>query len=137
MYGPVVYVRDRQAYIWESVSDIEFVVRSIFAKTIEHQDQREYRLAILTAITLEYATLDLTTSSEMRETFDPLRSVPAIRVKVVIGLSSQAVCLHLESSDASQDGRHHRQVQVLATSPCLPNFRGASWSRVCVRTTSL
>ena len=75
VYGPVVYVRDRQAYIWQSVSDIEFVVRSIFAKTIEHQDQREYRLAILTAISLEYATLDLTTSSEMRETFDPLRSV--------------------------------------------------------------
>ena len=74
MYGPVVYVRDRRAYIWESASDMEFVVRSIFAKTIEHQDQREYRLAILTAIPLEYATLDLTISSEMRETLDPLRN---------------------------------------------------------------
>ena len=74
MYGPVVYVRDRRAYIWESVSDMEFVIRSIFAKTIEHEEQREYRLAVLTAAPLDYATLDLTISSDMRETLDPLRS---------------------------------------------------------------
>ncbi len=66
VYGPVVYVDDRCAYIEESSSDVEFVVRSIFAKTDEHRHQREYRFAILTNLKLEENTIDLAVSSEMR-----------------------------------------------------------------------
>ena len=42
VYGPVVYLDDRRAYIEESSSNLEFIVRSIFAKTSKHRHQREY-----------------------------------------------------------------------------------------------
>ena len=66
VYGPVVYVDDRRAYIEESSSDLEFVARSSFSKTSEHRHQREYRFAILSNRGLEDNTLDLTVSTEMR-----------------------------------------------------------------------
>ncbi len=66
VYGPVVYVDDRRAYIEESSSDFEFVVRSIFTKTSEHRHQREYRFAILSNRGLADNTLDLMVSTEMR-----------------------------------------------------------------------
>ena len=66
VYGPVVYVDDRQTYIEESSSDVEFIVRSIFTKTSEHLHQREFRFAILTGQALEADTLDLKVSPEMR-----------------------------------------------------------------------
>ena len=65
-YGPVVYLDDRRAYIEDSLSDLEFVVRSIFTKTSEHRHQREYRFAILSNRELEDNTLDLMVSTEMR-----------------------------------------------------------------------
>ena len=66
VYGPVVYVDDRRAYIEESSSDLEFVVRSVFTKTSEHRHQREYRFAVLTDRGLEDNTLNLMVSTEMR-----------------------------------------------------------------------
>lgn len=66
IYGPVVYVKNRLAYIDESLSEMEFIVRSIFAKTVEHRSQREYRFALLTNKMLEYETLLLRVSSKMR-----------------------------------------------------------------------
>ena len=66
VYGPVVYVDDRQTYIEESSSDVEFIMRSIFTKTSEHLHQREFRFAILTDQALEADTLDLEISPEMR-----------------------------------------------------------------------
>ena len=66
VYGPVVYIDDRRAYIEESISDLEFTVRSIFAKTSEHRHQREYRFALLTNQEFEDDTLDLMVSTEMR-----------------------------------------------------------------------
>ena len=66
VYGPVVYVDDRQTYIEDSSSDVEFIVRSIFTKTSEHQHQREFRFAILTNQALETDTLDLKVSPEMQ-----------------------------------------------------------------------
>ena len=66
VYGPIVYVGDRRAYIEESLSEVEFVVRSIFTKTVEHRTQREYRFAVLTNRTLEDETLLLKVSPEMR-----------------------------------------------------------------------
>ena len=66
VYGPVVYVDDRRAFLEESSSDLEFVVRSIFTKTSEHQDQREYRFALLANRELKGDTLHLTISTEMR-----------------------------------------------------------------------
>ena len=66
VYGPVVYVEDRRAYIEGSSSDLEFVARSIFTKTSEHRHQREYRFAILANGGLEDQTLDLMVSTEMR-----------------------------------------------------------------------
>ena len=66
VYGPVVYVDDRRAYIEESSSDLEFVIRTVFTKTSEHRHQREYRFAILTNRELEDDTLDLMVSTEMR-----------------------------------------------------------------------
>ena len=66
VYGPVVYVDDRRAYIEGSASDLEFVARSIFTKTSEHRHQREYRFAILANGELEGQTLDLMVSTDMR-----------------------------------------------------------------------
>ena len=66
VYGPVVYVDDRRAYIEGSASDLEFIARSIFAKTSEHRHQREYRFAILANGELEDQTLDLSVSKDMR-----------------------------------------------------------------------
>ena len=74
VYGPVVYVRDRNEYLQRATSEVEFIIRCIFAKAMgdelqnTYQHQREYRFAILAARTLDYPTLDLTTSAEMRET---------------------------------------------------------------------
>ena len=80
VYGPVVYLDDRRAYIEESSSDLEFVVRSIFAKTSEHRHQREYRFAILTNRHLEDNTLDLMVSTEMRwSVTDPQGAVISAR----------------------------------------------------------
>ena len=73
VHGPVIYVEDRYEYLRQSSSEVEFIVRCIFAKTLssdyqdKYQDQREYRFAVLTARVLDYPTLDLTTSAEMRE----------------------------------------------------------------------
>ena len=66
VYGPVIYVDDRRAYIEGSSSDLEFVARSIFTKTSEHRHQREYRFALLANGELEDQTLDLMVSTEMR-----------------------------------------------------------------------
>ena len=66
VYGPVVYVDDRRAYIEESSSELDFVVRSIFSKASDHRHQREYRFAILTNRELEDDTLHLMVSTEMR-----------------------------------------------------------------------
>ena len=66
VYGPVVYVDERDAYVSESSSDLEFLVRSIFTKTTEHRDQREYRFAILGNRELADNTLDLILSTNMR-----------------------------------------------------------------------
>ncbi|MDE2901697.1 MAG: hypothetical protein OXP73_01570 [Chloroflexota bacterium] len=68
VYGPVIYVDDRRAYIEESSSDLEFMLRSVFAKNRTHRNQREYRFAILTNHSLRDNTLDLTVSTEMRWT---------------------------------------------------------------------
>ena len=80
VYGPVVYVDERDAYIAESSSDLEFLVRSIFAKTNEHRHQREYRFAILTNLELEDNTIDLVMSSEVRSSVTK-RESPAISVR--------------------------------------------------------
>ena len=73
VYGPVVYVEDRRAFIEESSSLVEFVVRGIFTKTMEHQHQREFRFAILSNRTLAEDTLHLTVSPEMRNSLQPLQ----------------------------------------------------------------
>ena len=80
VYGPVVYLDDRRAYIEESSSDLEFVVRSIFTKTSEHRHQREYRFAILSNRGLKDNTLDLMVSTEMRwSVTDPQGAVISAR----------------------------------------------------------
>ena len=76
IYGPVAYVDDRRGYIMDSQSDLEFVVRSIFAKSIEHQYQREYRFAILTNRPLKKPTLKLEISEGMRQQIKPPRRIP-------------------------------------------------------------
>lgn len=73
VHGPVVYVRDRHEYVRQSSSELEFTVRCIFSKTLStdpqnmYQDQREYRFAILASRVLDYATVDLAISAEMRQ----------------------------------------------------------------------
>ena len=76
-YGPVVYVQDRYGYLQRSSSEVEFIIRCIFAKPVSgedrqsYQDQREYRFAVIAARALDYSILDLTTSAEMRDTLKP------------------------------------------------------------------
>ena len=91
VYGPVVYVDDRSAYIQESSSDFEFVVRSIFTKTSEHRHQREYRFAILGNRELEDNTLDLLVSPDRRSTVTE-RQGPAISIRETLSPASKA-CL--------------------------------------------
>ena len=45
---------------------MEFVLRSMFTKTSEHRQQREYRFALMTNRNLEEDTLNLMVSEEMR-----------------------------------------------------------------------
>ena len=73
VYGPVVYKEDRRAFIEGSPSLVEFLVRGIFTKTMEHRHQREVRLAILSDRTLAEDTLHLNISSEMRKSLQPLQ----------------------------------------------------------------
>lgn len=68
VYGPVVYVANRRAYIEDSSSDLEFLLRSVFTKMSKHRNQREFRFAILTDRSLRDRTLDLMVSKEMRWT---------------------------------------------------------------------
>ena len=89
VYGPVVYVDDRHAYIEGSSSDLEFVLRSIFTKTSEHRHQREYRFAILVNRELEDNTLDLMVSTDMRGTATE-RQRPAISLREPMSLASEA-----------------------------------------------
>ncbi len=78
VYGPVVYVDDRQTFIEESSSDVEFIMRSIFAKTSEHRHQSEFRFAILTNEALGADTLDLKVSPEMRTLVGQRDGLPAL-----------------------------------------------------------
>ena len=66
VYGPVIYTDERRAYIEASSTELEFVLRSMFSKTSEHQHEREYRFALLTNRDLDEDTLYLTVSKEMR-----------------------------------------------------------------------
>ena len=67
VYGPVVYVKDRKSYINQATSNIEFVLRCIFAKSVEHKAQREFRFAITTDVKFESQCLSLALSPELIE----------------------------------------------------------------------
>ena len=91
VHGPVVYVKDRNEYLRQSSSETELIVRCIFSKTLSrdqqdrYQDQREYRFALLTASVLDFASLDLAISAEMREAMrqpDRTRMAPSGSVNV-------------------------------------------------------
>lgn len=56
-YGPVVYLDRPREYILAPDDPLEQIVRCIFTKTVEHQHQREYRFAILSAKSLEHDTM--------------------------------------------------------------------------------
>ena len=71
VYGPVVYVEDRKAYIQQSTRDVEFVLRCIFAKTAEHQSQREFRFAILADAEINANTLLLDSTPELDSAIRP------------------------------------------------------------------
>lgn len=66
VYGPVIYTDHRSEYIAASSSELDFVLRSLFSKTKEHQHQREYRFVLMTKGNLEEDTLNLMVSEEMR-----------------------------------------------------------------------
>ena len=117
VYGPIVYVRDRNEYLQRSMSEVEFVIRCIFAKAIgdefqnTYQHQREYRFAILAARRLDYPTLDLTTSAEMRETMKlpPPRQTTRRRPSVQVGecLPSPRILRCLSGWPSSQASAPH------------------------------
>ena len=137
VYGPIVYVRDRNEYLQRSMSEVEFVIRCIFAKAIgdefqnTYQHQREYRFAILAARRLDYPTLDLTTSAEMRETMKlpPPRQTTRRRPSVQVGgcLPSPRILRCLSGWPSSQaSGTSRRNRLVVATPRQFPNQRHAS-----------
>ena len=84
VYGPVIYTDQRRAYIEASSSELEFILRSMFSKTSEYRQQREYRFALMTNRNLEEDTLSLAVSGEMRSALtqrrrddDAAREAPA------------------------------------------------------------
>ena len=112
VYGPVVYVDDRRAYIEESSSDLEFVARSIFSKTSEHRHQREYRFAILSNRGLEDNTLDLTVSTEMRWSLTERQKIVRCLREIRNRRRSELACLLPKSSHASENRRRRNQAQI-------------------------
>ncbi len=73
VYGPVVYMENRRGFIEKSPTPVDFLVRGIFTKTMEHQHQKEFRFAILSDRTLPEDTLHLNVSPEMSHSLRPLQ----------------------------------------------------------------
>ena len=117
VYGPVVYVEDRRAFIEDSPSLVEFVVRGIFAKTMEHQHQREFRFAILSDRTLAEDTLHLNVSPEMRNSLQPLQDpyhAGSRKQSPIIGgcMPSPAIRQSFSGGPTSRSGTHRVDITL-------------------------
>lgn len=79
LYGPVVYLEDPRDYILAGGDDVELIIRSIFAKTMEHRHQREYRFAILSQQDPDSDTIHLQVPLPIRRALQSSSSRGAIR----------------------------------------------------------
>ena len=117
VYGLVVYKEDRRAFIEGSPSSVEYLIRAIFTKTMEHRHQREFRFAILSDRTLAEDTLHLNISSEMRNSLQPLQDphrAGSRRLSPIMGgcMPSPAIRRTFSGGPTFQPGTHPVEITL-------------------------
>lgn len=76
IHGPVVYVKDPYRYVAESATPMERLVRPMFTKRLEYEDQREYRFVVWDESEPAETVMLLNASSALLETARGLPSGP-------------------------------------------------------------
>ena len=66
-HGPVIYVKDTYDYVAAATSPMEHILRPLFSKTTDYQDQREYRFVLWAEKEPSECFVDLEVSLGMSE----------------------------------------------------------------------